>query len=227
MVTTHALVRRERSARARACLAAIGAMALLAGATHANRAHAEAEAGLAAGPFAVLQAVLKKSFLKLEVARVQIRVDPDTQRKLATIAEGRKRTDALESGAVQAVMQSRNVLISSEVRRDVPFARYSEAVQSDLVAARESGMVTENAYWVIVRLVPDWLRPLRDRGLKKGDRFLCRIEGGSMRVTFRDTDGRTLVERSLENSEAARAVLAGYLAPDSSCRNELLGSLFR
>lgn len=193
---------------------------------------ARADAGapqprLAAGPYAVLQAVLRKTFLKVEVARVQIRVDETTQRKLASLASGRKQTDTLAAGVVAAVMKTGNAVVTSEVRRDIPFDRYAESAYEDLDAARESGLISENAYWSLARLMPEWLRFLQDRGVRKGDRFMCQMGPGSMRVVYRTLDGRTLLDRTIAGYEPGRAVLASYLAPDSSFRKELVKSVFR
>lgn len=215
---------RERNARAWAWLPVFAALALFTGMA---RADAGGDRRLAAGPFAVLQGALKKTMFRVEVARVQIRVDPETQRKLAILTEGRKSSPALEAGAVQAVMHARDVLITSEVRHDIPFDRYRRAVYADLRAAHASGMVSEDAYWSVARLLPQWLRTLADRGVRNGDRFMCRLSPGSVRVLYRGAEGRTLVDARIPNGAAGRAVLASYLAPDSSFRQELLSSLFR
>ena len=42
----------------------------------------------AVGPYGVMQGVLKKTVFKVEVAHVQVRVDRETQRKLASLAHG-------------------------------------------------------------------------------------------------------------------------------------------
>jgi len=182
---------------------------------------------LAAGPYAVLQGVLRKTLLKVEVARVQIRVDEATQRKLAALASGREHSDTLAAGVVAAVMNTRHAVITSEIRRDVPFDRYAESAYSDLDSARESGMISESAYWSLARLLPEWMRMLQDRGARKGDRFMCQLHPGSMRVVYRTADGVTMVDRTIPGGDPGRAVLASYLAPESSFRKELVRSLFR
>jgi hypothetical protein len=184
-------------------------------------------ATLAAGPYAVLQGVMRKTVLKIEVARVQIRVDETTQRKLAELTSGRKHSDALADGVVAAVMDTRAAVITSELRRDVPFERYSETAYDDLRSARDSGLISEDTYWSLAHLLPEWMHMLRDRGVRKGDRFMCRMQPGSMRVVYRTNDGRTLVDRTIANPDLGRAVLASYLAPTSSFRKELVHSLFR
>jgi hypothetical protein len=224
MKASHVAARIEQPARLQIRLAALAGLALFTTTAHANPG---GDPPLAAGPFGVLQAVLKKTFLQVEVARVQIRVDSETQRRLSMIAEGRRESRVLDGGAVRAVMQAHDVLITSELLRDVPFDRYSEAVYSDLRAARAAELVSQDAYASIIRLLPEWLRSLQARGVHKGDRFLCRVGPDSMRALYRSREGRTLFDANIASGAPGRAVLAGYLAPDSSFRKELLSSLFR
>jgi hypothetical protein len=202
------------------------ALALAAWAPHAQ-AHTANPPALAAGPYAVLQGVLKKTLLRVEVARAQIRVDPDTQTKLASIASGRKKSQALADGVVSAVMDTRRAVITAELRRDVPFDKYTESAYQDLASARESGLISNQDYRSLERLLPQWFRALQDRGVHKGDRFTCMLEPGSMRAVYRTADGVTLVDRRIPGNGPGRAVLASYLAPDSSFREQLVGSLFR
>jgi hypothetical protein len=157
---------------------------------------------------------------------VQIRVDEPTQRKLASLLSGREQTEALNDGVVATVMKTQNAVVTSELRRDVPFDRYAEAAYADLDSARESGLISESVYWSLARMLPEWLRALQDRGVRKGDRFMCQLQPGSMRVVYRDKDGRTIVDRTIPGDGPGRAVLASYLAPDSSFRKELVRSLF-
>jgi hypothetical protein len=218
----------RRAARRHVLLAVLLAFAMALGIrSPVARADAAAPAAspLAEGPFSVLQAVLRKSLFKVEVARVQIRVDQPTQRKIASIASGRQRTDALVDGVVRAVMDSAEVLVSSELRRDVPLEKYSASIYADLGTARQAGLVSEEAYWSLTQQLPGWFRTLAKRGPRKGDRLLCRVRPGSMHLTYSTSDSKTLIDRTLP-SEFGRAVLASYLAPESTFRKDLVGSLF-
>lgn len=219
--------RGEVRARARVALAGSLALALCGAAVGPRLARADSpESALAAGPFAVLQAVLKKSVLRVEVARVQIRVDQATQRQLASLVSGRKRTDALADGVVRAVMASGDALITAELRRDVPLDKWAESVNDDLQAARQSGMVSENTYWSLVQQIPGWFKALRGRGPHKGDRLLCRVTPNAMRIVYRTRENQTLLDQTVPGVEAGRAVLASYLAPETTFRQELIDSLF-
>lgn len=170
---------------------------------------------------------MRKTLLKIEVARVQIRVDESTQRRLAELTSGREQSDTLAEGVVTAVMKTQYAVITSELRHDVPFDRYSESAYDDLRSARDSGLISADAYWSLARLLPEWMRMLEGRGARKGDRFMCRMQPGSMRVVYRTPEGVTLADRTIANTDLGRAVLASYLAPGSSFRKELVRSLFR
>jgi len=220
---TGELARRLRAA----ALVTTTAVALAAWAPDARAEIGDEQERLASGPYAVLQAVLKKTLLQLEVVRLQIRVDANTQRKLAAIASGRKQSNARADGVVRAVMDTRLAIITAELRRDVPFDKYAQSAYVDLGSARESGLISENVYWSLARLLPEWFRALQDRGARKGDRFMCHLRPGSMRVVYRTRDSVTLVDRTIQGEGPGRAVLASYLAPDSSFRKLLITSLFR
>lgn len=218
----------ERPSRARPPIAGFGLIALLLCTTAAATAAAQPkQAGLAAGPYSVLQGVLKKTVFRVEVARVQIRVDRETQHDLAELTEGRKRTRALSEGAVRTVLGTKQALITAELRRNVPFDRYVESAYKDLADARKSGLVSQDSYWMIARLLPEWFRAFEDRGARKGDRFLCRLTPTSMRVVYTTASGRKLIDRTVRGRDPGRAVLASYLAPGSNFRDELIDSLFR
>lgn len=208
-----------------AAVAALAAAAFLLG-TSAS-AQAEREPRLAAGPYSVLQAVLKKSFFRLEVARVQIRVDEDTQRKLAQLASGRKQSQALEDRAVRAIMATRSAMITSELKRDVPFDKYAGSVYQDLQSALEAGLIGERTHGSLAQLLPDWLRTLRGRGARKGDRFMCRIQPGSIHIIYRASDNSILLDRTIAGADVGFAILGSYLGPASDFRKELLRSVFR
>jgi hypothetical protein len=185
-----------------------------------------ASSALAVGPYAVLQGVLKKTIFKVEVARVQVRVDQATQRKLASIAHGRKQTEGLSDGAVRAVMATKQAIISAEIRRDVPYDKYVESTQEDLKRARASGLASEAAFGSVTRLLPQWFRTFEGRGMRKGDRFVCSVGPASMRVVYTAANGRKLVDRRIEGHDPGRAILASYFAPGSSFRKDLLKSVF-
>ena len=216
----------QRSSRKRVTTAATGMLAavLLAGSVSPASA---ASSVLAVGPYAVLQGVLKKTIFKVEVARVQVRVDQVTQRKLASIAHGRKQTTGLADGAVRAVMATNQAVISAEIRRNVPYDKYVESTHEDLKRARASGLASEAAFGSVTRLLPEWFRAFEGRGMRTGDRFVCSVGPASMRVVYTAADGRKLVDRRIAGHDPGRAILASYFAPGSGFRKDLLKSLFR
>ena len=204
-------------------------MAILSGAASAGtvRAHASELPRLATGPFAVLQAVLRKSLLRLEVVRVQIRVDQETQHELAAMVSGREQTKSLADGVVRSVMATKDAIITAELRRDVGFDAFAQSTYANLRSAREAALISDDSYWSLARLLPQWFRAFQDRGARKGDRLMCQVHPDSMRLLYRTVDTVTLIDQTVPDGQLGRAVLASYLAPESSFRKELVGSLFR
>ena len=195
--------------------------------TNAAAAHRTASSTLAAGPYGELRGVLKKTMFGIEVAQVAIRVDNQTQRKLAALVAGHEPSGALTDQAVRTVLSTDAALITAELRRDVPFRQYTESAYGDLARAQRAGLISGQAYQSLARLLPAWFRALQAHGARKGDVFECRVGRDAMRVRYRTAQGSVLADRVVPGYGAGRAVLASYVAPGSTFRKQLMASLFR
>jgi hypothetical protein len=181
---------------------------------------------LAEGPYATLQGVLKKTFFRVKVVQVEMRVDPPTQRELAAITSGKRYSPERAEQVIEAAMDADDVLVTAELKRNVPFDLYLEALYADLGRAERTGLISADAYQALAWLVPDWLEPIEDRGLRKGDRLVCRITANGLRIVYESADGKVLLDRAARGREPGRAVLAAYLAPGTNLSEMLVRSLF-
>jgi hypothetical protein len=183
--------------------------------------------GLADGPYATLQGVLKKTLFRIKVVQVEMRVDPETQRELAAITAGSRYSRARARRVVEAAMEADNVLVTARLQRDVPFDMYVDALYADLDQAERSGLISGDAYQALAWLVPEWLEPIERRGLRKGDKLSCRVGANGLRIVYQAADGTVLLDRTARDRAPGRAVLAAYLAPGTTLSDMLVRSLFR
>jgi hypothetical protein len=75
--------------------------------------------------------------------------------------------------------------------------------------------------------LPNAFAAVKERGYKEGDRVLYRVKPDSLRTVVVAKDGAVLVDKTDQDKEALRVVLASYFAPKSDFREPLLKSFFK
>jgi hypothetical protein len=183
---------------------------------------------LAQGPFAAMHMLLQKTFLKINVITLEVRLDKAAQGKLAALAQAQGKTysEGLAPQLGQAVMGAGHALIQMEFKRDVPLKRWIGVVRDNLEEARKARLITPAVEKRISDGLPEWFAALKDRGYEKGDRLFYVVSPDSLRTVAASAGGQILLERLDKDKEARDVVLATYFAPGSEFREPLLRSLF-
>lgn len=180
---------------------------------------------LAQGPYAAMHMRLQKTFLKINVADVDVRVDRPTQARFAQLAAGQAYSPALESQLAAAAIGAARAVVQMQFVRDVPLNRWMGVVRDNLEQARDAGLISRDVERRVSDALPVWFAPLKDRGYLKGDRVTYSVTADALHTTVTSAGGQALVDVTERGEEARRVVLATYFAPKSDTREPLLRSL--
>ena len=182
-------------------------------------------AELARGPFSNMHMLLEKTFLKIDVATIDVRVGKRVQGELSQLASGKRYSEALEAQLARTVLQADHALIQLTFVRDVPLGRWIGGVRDSLEKASEAGLIAVELRRRVSEGLPEWFRAVEAEGFQRGDRVLYEIRAASLRTLVVTRAGKVLVDRRDKGDAIPRLVLASYFAPDTDYRTPLLRSL--
>lgn len=178
------------------------------------------------GP-ADMQMKLEKTFLGIDVATVKIWFGDETRARLRELAAGRSYSSGLATRIASTAIDADNAFVRLEFKRDVSLGQFLDGVRTNLERAQRAGILesdTVQQSWARVRRA---FNPFSKRGFRDGDRITYRARGASLRTRVVSSNGRTLMDTTVENRTAPRTMLAGYFAPGSDFREPLIRSLLR
>jgi hypothetical protein len=182
---------------------------------------------LAHGPFSSMHMLLTKTFLRFNVATIDVRFDSDAQAHFADLASGKSYSDALGQQLAQFAINDEHAVVQMRFERDVGLETWMGVVRDNLDQARSAGLITRELQDRVSQGLPQWFATLHDRGYKKGDRLLYAVKPDGVRTVVASPEGRVLVDREDHDQGFRRVVLASYFAPRSDFREPLLQSLFQ
>ena len=181
---------------------------------------------LAQGPFSTMHMLLRKTFLKLGVLTLDVRVDQPTRQRLAGLVEGRQYSPRLAPQLGQTVMGAEHALIRMVFKRDVSLKRWISEVRDNLAQARKAKLISADVEQRIGANLPHSYASLQDRGYEEGDRLYYSVQPDAVHIILTDSEGKVLLERVDTEKEDRNVVLATYFAPGGDFREPLLRSLF-
>jgi hypothetical protein len=219
-------MRFRRSAVANACLPAVFLIAVAAAAAAAPAVPSLDGPDLAKGPYSSMHMLLQKTILKVNVATIDVRVDPKTQGRLTELARGKSYSDGLGHQLALAAIDASRAVVQMQFKRDVSLDRWIGVVKDNLEQARKAGLITAEVEKRVGASLPEWFGALRERGYEKGDRLIYAVTREGVRSVVVSTGGQVLVDRKDADPGAPRVVLGSYFATGSEFREPLLRSLF-
>jgi hypothetical protein len=187
---------------------------------------AEDTASLGAGRFAVLRTVLERTFLRLDVLALELRLDAAAAARIEA-ASTTADTRAFADSVAAAVLGAADAWAQQRFLRDVNLDRLIHEIRSSIRNAVSGRMLSEAEYETISHGLSDWYATLRERGVRDGDVQTYRIHGDTVHVLLRDRDGQVLIDRTAVGKEHRQALLGSYFAPGSDFRDGLVRSLLR
>lgn len=187
-------------------------------------------ASLAGGPDSEMSMVYRKGFLfvSVDVLDLKIRFGPHATQQFRSLLGGRDEVSPKpEQQIVSTALSADNVLIEIRFLRDIGLDRFIQEARRSTKRAHDAGLIDASEMKRVDENLPKWYAPLRGRDIRKGDRMYYRIQHQSMRTVFLGVDGKTYVDQTDRGEAPGRTVLAGYLAPGSDFRSDLIESLHR
>lgn len=184
-------------------------------------------AELAQGPYSSMHMLLEKTFLNIDVLTVDVRFGKSVQARLTELAKGKAYSDALGKQVATVAIGADDALVQLKFLRDISLDQWMDGVRDNLKQAREAGLITAKVQTRVSAGLANWFSAVKERGYKKGDRLLYRVQPSSLRTVVVAADGKIFVDKLDRGSEAPHVVMSSYFAPDSDFRELLLKSLFK
>jgi hypothetical protein len=184
-----------------------------------------ASAELGQGPFSSMRMLLEKTFLKIDVAWIDVRVSKRVQAELSKLAKGRAYSDALETELAKAIIDADHAVVQLTFVRDVPLDRWIDGVRESVDKAVRAKLISAELGRRVNDGLPQWFKAVAAEGFHDGDRVLYEARPGTLRTVAVTRAGRVLVERTDKDPASSRVVLASFFAPGTDYRELLLNSL--
>jgi hypothetical protein len=181
----------------------------------------------AQGPYSSMHMLLEKTILKVDVLTVDVRFGKAVQGKLQQLASGKQYSDELGKQLADTVIAADDALVQLRFVRDVSLDQWMDGVFENLDQAQAAGLISGKLKQKVKDSLPNAFAAVKERGYKEGDRVLYRVKPDSLRTVVVAKDGAVLVDKTDQDKEALRVVLASYFAPKSDFREPLLKSFFK
>ena len=173
-----------------------------------------------------MQALLEKTFLKVDVLTLRIRIDSTAAARVRAIVGRGLPQSVAEDSIAEAAMDSREILADMRFLRGISLEQFLGGIDDDMRQAVRVGLLEEEAYHQIMDDLPVSFSFLRDRRIQKGDRVSYRIHDDTLRTTYMDAEGKVLLDQVDVGRQRRLSVIATYFARGSSFRERLLSSAF-
>ncbi len=181
---------------------------------------------LAQGPCAYMHMLLQKTFLRINVATIEVRVDTPTQTRLAALASGKPYSDGLAEELAHVTIGAARAVVQMKFKRDVSLSRWMDVVRENLEQARKAGLIDKGLEQKVGQSLPDSFSALKSRGYEKNDRLVYEVGPDYLRTAVVSAGGQALLDRVDRDPGVRKVVLASYFAAGSDFREPLLRSLF-
>ena len=184
------------------------------------------------GPFgdgrhAVMEMLLEKTIFKVDVLRLELRVDTATARRLESLVQSASRSDEVEDSVALAVVAAPHVLARITFERNISLKQFLDAAEDDLHRAVDTGWLSEEDFLDINGWMPRWYSFLAEDGIRDGDAITYRLSGDTVHTVYRRIAGDIPFDEILVGRKHRYGVLGPYFAPKTSFRKKLIRSLFR
>jgi len=167
------------------------------------------------------------TFMKIDVADIEARLSPIESSSLDSLVNMGKRTKKRVEQAAELLLGAETIAFSLTFLQGGGFKRFLEGTRQSFEEARKADIITESEYDTIWRRFEQTITALDERGAKKGDRLLYRVETDRVLLGYIGIDGDLLIETLFEGDHWARGIKGSFLGPDSRFRDKLIRSLWR
>jgi hypothetical protein len=172
-----------------------------------------------------MEALLEKTFLKVNVLLLEVRVDPLTAASLEALRTAHAPEPAPPDSLVSVILRAPDAWARIRFRRGASLGQFLGGIRRNLDAARRAGIIDAAYRDEVSANLPRWFAFLEDRGVRTGDALLYRIHGDTLRTVYQDASGTVHLDQTDPEPRSRFAILGSYFAPGSDFRARLLQSL--
>lgn len=180
---------------------------------------------LAQGQYSRMHMLLEKTIFAVDVLTVDMRFDPETRDRFERLARQQTYSEELASRITAAALDAQHALVTLQFERSVPFDRWLQEARRGLSQAAQGNLIPQETSREVRGSLPRWFAPVEERGFRKGDRIVYRIDPDLLRTRLVSEAGTVLIDHTDPGASPGRAVLAGFLAPGTDFREPLVRSL--
>lgn len=183
------------------------------------------DADLGRGAYARMHMLLEKTILAVDVATIEVRVDPQTERKFELLNKGKSYSPELEEELAQAMFGAQSAVVQVKFLRAISLDQFVDGVRESLDEAHQAGVLSDALRKRVSAGLPQWFETMKDSGFRAGDRVVYKINPSQLRTVVIRNSGELAVDRSDEGAENRMILLGSYFASTTSYRQPLLRSL--
>lgn len=166
------------------------------------------------------------SFMKIDVADIEARLTPTEAASLGALVRQGKATRSLIDQAATVVLKADTVAFRFTFLRDGGLDRFLEGTRKNLERARKAGVISEAEYVSVWEGFRRTMKAVEERGARRGDQLLYRIQKDGVRMIFLGTEGHLLFDTTHTGEGWTRGIKGSFLARDSNYREKLIRSLW-
>jgi len=192
------------------------------------RASLPALADLPAAPYATMGMKLEKTFLKIDVLALTLRVDEQTAGQIGLVVVDHPKYERdLEAPVAQLAITPRTAIAEIEFLRGVSLDQFMDGVRDDMKKALDAGWLEAETFAFLSDSLPVWFGFLDARRIQDGDRLSYAVKGDTLRTVYWGAmEDEILLDQTDVGRQNVLALLGAYFAPKSSFRKALVRSLW-
>lgn len=177
------------------------------------------------GSYSKMHMLLEKTILAIDVATIDVRVDPGTERALAKIAHGRAYSVGVEEELAKAMFAAPSAVVQAKFVREISLDQFVNAVRESLDEVHRAGLLDDALRKRVSAGLPEWFKAMKETGFREGDRVLYKINAHQLRTVVVRSNGQVVVDRTDEGADKRMILLGSYFAEGTGYREPLLRSL--
>jgi hypothetical protein len=182
--------------------------------------------GLGRVDHAAMRMRFEVTFMKIDVADIEVLLTPATAEGLSRIVATAGISKDEKIGRIaERVLTTDTLSVRMTYLRNGDFDRFEKGVRSSLDAALESGSISEEERDAVWANLSGEFGPLENRGVLKGEHLLYRVDGDRLLMVASTSDEDRLLRIERTGQEFARWIKGGYFGEESRFRKKLIESL--
>ena len=185
------------------------------------------EPELARGPYSHMHMLVEKTFLKIDIATIDVRYGRKTRDRIAALCSGRKYSPQLAARVAHEAIQADHARIRLRFKRDIDYDTWLEDAMKALARAHEWGAVDKATYQRAQTTIRRVFAVLQSRGFKEHDQVIWRMRPSQLNILVINAKGVRLIDHTLKDQHSPRMVLSSYFTPTGDTREPLIRSLWK